>query len=83
MRYLFYKCRNDAARELVLQEGADFPRHVNERDWYLHATHGAVNERMEIDIITLGYSERDAAATFGQRVPPRVHVNIMRRPSPF
>lgn len=66
--YVFYRHRHDTSRELVLPDGAAFPRHLNRDDWYLHGTHATVNGRTEADIVTMGFCDRNGGATFGRRV---------------
>ncbi len=80
MQYLFYRHKSDSGRELVLPAGAPFPQHFYEHDWYLHATHAGVSERVAMDIAGLGYCERGTGVVFGRRTAPRPHVNVMRRP---
>ncbi|HEY1612462.1 MAG TPA: hypothetical protein VGF97_02070 [Rhizomicrobium sp.] len=83
MQYVFYRHRTDPSRELVLREGTPFPPRFPAREWYLHATHERVSERTQVDVSTLGYSEHCTGPAFGRKMPPRVHVNVMRRPNPF
>ncbi|HEY3777098.1 MAG TPA: hypothetical protein VGL35_03495 [Rhizomicrobium sp.] len=77
--YVFYRHRHDAARELVLRDGASFPRHLNRDEWYLHGTHASVNGRTESDIATLGFCDRNAGATFGRRVAAGVRPPLPTR----
>jgi hypothetical protein len=76
--YLFYRHRRDAARELVLCDGASFPRHLNRDEWYLHGTHASVNGRTESDIATLGFCDRNGGATFGRRIASAPRASVMR-----
>jgi hypothetical protein len=68
MLYLSYRHRHDTGRELVLRDGAQFPRHLRREEWYLHATHKGVNGRTEADLATLGFCDRNGGITFGRRI---------------
>jgi len=76
--YLFYRHRGDAARELVLADGASFPRHLNRDEWYLHGNHASVNGRTGSDIATLGFCDRNGGATFGRRITGAPRASLMR-----
>jgi hypothetical protein len=71
--YVFYRHRHDAARELVLRDGASFPRHLTRDEWYMHGTHTTVNGRTEADIATLGFCDRNGGATFGRCISAGAH----------
>ncbi|MGH6890142.1 MAG: hypothetical protein ACREHF_13270 [Rhizomicrobium sp.] len=74
--YVFYRHRHDTARELVMRDGASFPRHLNRDEWYLHGTHASVNGRTESDIETLGFCDRNGGATFGRRLAPGARAAV-------
>jgi hypothetical protein len=80
MLYVSYRHRHDTGRELVLRDGALFPRHLRLDEWYLHATHNGVNGRTEADIEALGYCDRNGGITFGRRIVPP-HSAILARKS--
>ena len=84
MLYVFYRHRHEPARELVMRDGAEFPRHLRQGEWYLHATHATVNGRTEADIATLGFCDRNGGAgvTFGRNVAAKPHPEIARKSSP-
>jgi hypothetical protein len=80
MLYVSYRHRHDTGRELVLRDGALFPRHLIREEWYLHATHKDVHGRTEADIATLGFCDRNCGITFGRRtVAP--HATTLARKS--
>jgi hypothetical protein len=68
MLYISYRHRHDASRELVLRDGAQFPRHLIREEWYLHETHSGVNGRTKADIASLGFCDRNGGITFGRRI---------------
>ena len=77
--YVFYRHRHDPAHELVLRDGAAFPRHLYRDEWYLHGTYPVVNGRTEADIETLGYCDRQGGVTFGRRLAPPPRLAATRR----
>ena len=79
MLYVYYHHRHEPTRELVLPDGGAFPRHLKPQDWYVHATHKAVNGRTEADIATLGFCDRNAGSTFGRKVVAGHHPDLVRR----
>ena len=79
--YVFYRNRNDSARELVLRDGAMFPPHLRKDDWYVHGTHLQVNGRTEADIEMAGYCDRSSGVTFGHRLAAHARPQLIRRPS--
>jgi hypothetical protein len=68
MLYVSYHHRRNLGRELILPDGAPFPKHLRRDDWYVHATYQSVSGRTEADIATLGFCDRSGTATFGRRV---------------
>lgn len=76
--YVFYRHRHDSARELVLRDGAAFPRHLNADEWYLHGIHASVNGRTEADIGTLGFCDRQGGHTFGRRITGAPRASVIR-----
>jgi hypothetical protein len=68
MLYVSYHHRRYPERELVLPDGAPFPRHLRRDEWYIHATHQSVSGRTEADIAVLGYCDRSGRMPFGRRL---------------
>ena len=68
MYYVSYRHRHNAARELVMRDGAPFPPHLLSDDWYLHGTQQSVSGRTEADIASLGFCDRTGGVSFGRRV---------------
>ena len=68
MLYVSYHHRRNAARELILPDGAVFPAHLRRDDWYIHATCQHVSGRTEADIAALGFCDRTGKVAFGRRV---------------
>ena len=79
MLYAYYHHRHEPTRELVMHDGAEFPRHLRAEEWYLHATHTSVNGRTEADIAARGFCDRNAGATFGHKVAKSHHPELVRR----
>jgi hypothetical protein len=79
MLYVSYRHRHDTDRELVLRDGAQFPRHLKFDEWYLHATHTSVNGRTEADIETLGYCDRNGSVPFGRRIAAPRRIVLARK----
>ncbi|HTT82004.1 MAG TPA: hypothetical protein VMF67_00835 [Rhizomicrobium sp.] len=80
--YAFYRHRSDSGRELVLSDGALFPRHLDRDDWYLFGSHPSVNGRTKADIERLGFCDRTGKVTFGRRVAIPAHAPLMRGAAP-
>lgn len=79
MLYVCYRHRHDPAREIVMHDGAAFPAHLRQKDWYLHGTHSSViGGRTEADIATRGYCERKGGVTFGRKVVARHRPEVDR-----
>lgn len=76
--YAFYRHRQDSTRQLVLSDGALFPRHLCREDWYLYGIHASVNGRTQADIERLGFCDRSGSLTFGRHVADHPHVHLMR-----
>ena len=78
--YVFYHHRNDSRRELVMSDGAEFPRHLRRQDWYLHATtHASVYGRTKEDIAMLGFCDRAAGTIFGRKPITKPHPELVRK----